>query len=75
MVGISVLLGVVGHTRAFLRDHRHAGPGLLFVAGLSLVVVIRLRGAEDVLEPIALGVGGLFAAAAHWLNSFTLAIA
>jgi hypothetical protein len=68
MVGITALFGVVGHTRAYLRHHRHAGPGLLFVAGLSLVAVTRLRGAEDVLEPIALGAGGLFAAAAHWMN-------
>jgi len=68
MVGVTALIGAVGHLRAFLRHHRHAGPGLLFVVGLSLVVVTRLRHAEDVLEPIALGVGGVFAAAAHWMN-------
>jgi hypothetical protein len=62
------LIGVVGHTRAFVLHHQHAGPGLLFAAGLGLVIVTRLFGGESTLEPIALVAGGSFTAAAHWLN-------
>lgn len=61
-------IGVVGHTRAYLRHHQHAGPGLLFVIGLSVVVITRLSGTEGVIEPVALGLGGTFAATAHWMN-------
>jgi hypothetical protein len=64
----TALIGVVGHTRAFFRHHQHAGPGLLFAAGLCLVVVTRLGGGEGLLEPVALAAGGSFTAAAHWLN-------
>jgi hypothetical protein len=64
----TALIGVVGHARAFTRHHGHTGPGLLFAAGLGLVIVTRLRESESLLEPIAFVVGGSFTAAAHWLN-------
>ena len=68
IVAITAVIGVVGHTRAYLRHHGHAGPGLLFLFGIGAVVVIRLSSTEGLLEPIALGFGGLLAAAAHWAN-------
>jgi hypothetical protein len=68
IVAITAAIGVVGHTRAYVRHHGHAGPGLLFLVGIGTVVVIRLSRTEGVLEPIALGFGGLLAAAAHWAN-------
>jgi len=68
LIAITTLIGVVGHTRAYRLHHQHVGPGLLFVAGLSLIVVTRVSHVESVIEPVALGVGGAFAAAAHWMN-------
>lgn len=68
LVTLTALVGVVGHARAYRLRHRHVGPGLLFVAGLSLIVVTRLSQTETVVEPVALGCGGAFAAAAHWIN-------
>lgn len=68
LVSLTALIGVAGHTAAYVRHHRHVGPGLLFVAGLGLVLVIRLSHIETFVEPAALGVGGVFLAAAHWMN-------
>jgi len=68
IVGITALIGVVGHTQAYVRHHRHAGPGLLFVVGLGIVVVTRVSRTESLFEPIALGLGALLAATAHWAN-------
>jgi hypothetical protein len=68
IVSITAAIGVVGHTRAYVRHHGHAGPGLLFLVGLGMVVVIRLNHTEGFLEPIVLGFGGLLASAAHWAN-------
>jgi hypothetical protein len=67
-VATTALIGLIGHMRAYVRHHRHVGPGLLFVAGLGTIVVTRLSGTESVIEPVALGLGGLFAAGAHWMN-------
>jgi hypothetical protein len=64
----TAFVGLIGHTRAYVRHHRHVGPGLLFVAGLGTIVATRLSGMEGLIEPVSLGVGGLFAAAAHWMN-------
>jgi hypothetical protein len=68
LIAITTLIGVLGHTRAYRLHHRHVGPGLLFVAGLSMIVVTRLSHIETLIEPVALGCGGAFAAAAHWMN-------
>ena len=68
IVGITAAIGVAGHTRAYVSHHRHNGPGLLFLVGLGMVVITRLSRTEGPLEPIALGLGGLLAAAAHWAN-------
>jgi MerC mercury resistance protein len=68
LIAITALIGVVGHARAYRLHHRHVGPGLLFVTGLLMIIVTRLSQAETVIEPVALGCGGAFAAAAHWMN-------
>ena len=68
LIAITTLIGVVGHTRAYRRHHAHIGPGLLFVIGLSMIVITRLSHVATVIEPVALGCGGVFAAAAHWMN-------
>jgi hypothetical protein len=68
IVGITAAIGIVGHTRAYVRHHRHMGPAALFLLGLCMVVITRLSGADSPFEPIVLGLGGLFAAAAHWVN-------
>jgi hypothetical protein len=68
LIAMTTLIGVVGHTRAYRLHHRHAGPGLLFVAGLTMIVVTRLSHIQTVIEPVALGCGGAFAVVAHWMN-------
>jgi hypothetical protein len=68
IVGSTAAIGIVGHTRAYIRHHRHAGPAALFLLGLGIIVITRLSGANTPFEPIVLGLGGLFAAAAHWVN-------
>jgi hypothetical protein len=68
LVAITALIGAVGHARAYRLRHRHVGPGLLFVAGLSMIVVTRLSRTETIVEPVALVCGAAFAAAAHWMN-------
>jgi hypothetical protein len=40
----------------------------MFVAGLGVIIVTRAIGGDSVLEPVALSLGGLFAASAHWIN-------
>ena len=69
IVGIAALIGMFVYSRAYLNQHRHTGPGLLFVVGLIVVVVTRLRGgAATPTDPFGLGIGGMFAATAHWMN-------
>jgi hypothetical protein len=68
LIGITGLIGVVGHTRAYRLHHQHVGPGLLFAAGLAMIILTRLSHVENVIEPVGLGCGGVFAAAAHWMN-------
>jgi hypothetical protein len=68
LIAITTLIGVVGHTRAYRLHHQHVGPGLLFVVGLAMIVITRMNHIETVIEPMALGCGGAFAAAAHWMN-------
>ena len=43
-------------------------PAMVFVAGLTLIVVTRLTLGDTLIEPAALAVGGLMGAAAHWAN-------
>ena len=68
IVAVTALIGVIGHARAYVRHHQHVGPALLFLVGLGTIVIARLSRSETALEPLALGIGGLFAAAAHWFN-------
>jgi hypothetical protein len=68
IVAMTACIGFVGHGRAYLHHHRHIGPGILFLAGLGTIIVTRLGGAGSVIEPVALGLGGLSAAGAHWMN-------
>ncbi len=67
-IGVLAAIGVVGHASAYVRYHRHAGPAMIFVAGLTLIVVTRLTLGDTLMEPAALAVGGLMGAAAHWAN-------
>jgi hypothetical protein len=68
IIVLAALVGFVGHARAYIRHHHHLGPALMFVAGLSLVISVRLTLGDTTVEPIALGSGGLLAAGAHWAN-------
>jgi hypothetical protein len=68
LIAITALIGVVGHARGYRLHHQHVGPGLLFVAGLSMIIVTRLSHAQTAIELVALGCGGMSAAAAHWMN-------
>jgi hypothetical protein len=54
--------------RAYLRDHRHVAPGLIFAAGFSLVLCARLFLEQHLLGPCAVGLDGALAAASHWAN-------
>jgi hypothetical protein len=68
LVGATAVVGLIGHGRAYWRDHRHVAPGLIFAIGLSLVLSGRLLVRSPWLEPIALGLGGTLAAASHYAN-------
>ncbi|HEY7287148.1 MAG TPA: MerC domain-containing protein [Vicinamibacterales bacterium] len=67
-VTMTAVIGLVGHGRAYWRDHRHVAPGLIFAAGFALVLVGRLLVRPPWLEPMALGVGGVMAALSHYAN-------
>ena len=65
----TAVIGGAAHVRAYRRDHRHAAPGVIFVAGFSLVLGARLiLLEEDWLGPAAVALGGLLAAASHYAN-------
>jgi hypothetical protein len=68
LVAMTAVIGLAGHGRAYWRDHRHVAPGLIFAAGFSLVLVGRLLVRPPWLEPVALGLGGVMAAASHYAN-------
>ena len=68
LIIITALLGLIEHGRAYWRDHRHVAPGMIFAAGLSLVLVGRVGVESQWLEPFALGLGGMLAAASHYAN-------
>jgi hypothetical protein len=68
LVMTTALVGLVGHGRAYRRNHRHVAPGLIFVLGFSLVLLGRLAVQPSWLEPFALGLGGALVAASHYAN-------
>ncbi len=67
-VATTAIIGVVSHTRAYRRHHRHLGPGVLFAGGVLLIVGVRLLHLEGLADPAAAAVGGAFAITAHALN-------
>jgi hypothetical protein len=64
----TALVGTMAHVTAYLRDHRHVAPGLIFAAGFSLVPCARLLLEDHRLGPYAVGLGGILAAASHFAN-------
>src|SRR5471032_1982079 len=62
----TALVGATAHVRAYMRDHRHVAPGLIFAAGFSLVLGARLFLEEHQLGPYTVGVGGILSAASHY---------
>jgi hypothetical protein len=64
----TAFVGATAHARAYLRDHRHVAPGLIFATGFSLVLCARLFLEEHQLGPYTVGVGGILAAASHYAN-------
>jgi hypothetical protein len=61
------VVGIVGHLRAYRRNHRHIAPGVIFAAGFALV--LGGHAFESAwLEPAALGLGGSIVAASHYAN-------
>ena len=67
-IGVLAAIGVVGYASAYVRDHRHTGPAMIFVAGLTLIIVTRLTLGDQLMEPAAVAAGGLMGATAHWAN-------
>ena len=67
-VATTAIIGVVSHIRAYRRHHGHLGPGVLFAAGVLLIVGARLLHLEGMTDPAAAAVGGAFAITAHVLN-------
>ena len=67
-VATTAVIGVVSHSRAYWRHHRHLAPGVLFAAGILLIVGARLLHLEGLADPAAATVGGAFAITAHALN-------
>jgi MerC mercury resistance protein len=68
LIAAAAIVGVVGHLRAYRRDHRRFAPCATFIAGLSLGLIGRLGFESGRFEPLALGVGGALAAASHYAN-------
>jgi len=68
LVALTAAIGAIGHASAYRRHHRHAGPAVLFVVAVALIVGARLTLGDTLMEPAALALGGLMAAAAHWAN-------
>jgi MerC mercury resistance protein len=64
----TALVGATAHARAYMRDHRHVAPGLIFAAGFSLVLCARLFLEEHLAGAYAVGVGGILAAGSHYAN-------
>jgi hypothetical protein len=64
----TALIGATAHIRAYLRDHCHVAPGLIFAAGFVLVLSARLFLEDHQLGPYAVGLGGLLAATSHYAN-------
>jgi hypothetical protein len=64
----TAVVGLVSHTRAYLRYHRHVAPGLLFAAGVLLVLAVRSMHFEGVAAPISAAIAGAFTIMAHALN-------
>jgi hypothetical protein len=67
-IASTALIGTTAHVRAYVRDHRHVAPGLIFAAGLSLVLCARLLLEDHRLGPYTVGLGGLLAAVSHFAN-------
>jgi hypothetical protein len=65
---VTALVGATAHLRAYMADHRHVAPGLVFAAGFSLVLCARLVLEEHRLGPYAVGLGALLAATSHYAN-------
>jgi hypothetical protein len=68
LIAVTAIVGVTGHVSAYTRHHHHLGPAITFVASLLVIIGARLTLGDTLLEPAALAIGGLAAAAAHWMN-------
>jgi len=67
LVATTAVLGAVAQVRAFRHNHHHVAPGVIFVAGFSLVVLGRLIEPRW-LEALGLGLGASLAAVSHYAN-------
>jgi hypothetical protein len=65
---VSAVIGSTAHLRAYRQNHRHAMPGLIFVAGFLIVLGSRLLLESHPLTPWAAVIGGALAAASHYAN-------
>jgi hypothetical protein len=68
LIVTTAVVGTTAHVRAYWRNHRHAGPGLIFVAGFAFVLCARIVFESHRLGPVVVALGGLLAAASHWAN-------
>jgi hypothetical protein len=64
----TAFVGATAHVRAYMRDHPHVAPGLIFATGFSLVLCARLFLEDRQLGPHTVGIGGILAAASHYAN-------
>jgi hypothetical protein len=67
-VAATAIVGGTAHLRAYVGDHRHVAPGLIFAAGFGLVLSARLFLEAYRLGPYTVGLGGALAAASHYAN-------
>src|ERR1700704_2382969 len=52
-IATTAIIGLVSHPRAYRRQHRHLGPGLLFGSGFLVIVVARLLHFDGLADPAA----------------------
>jgi hypothetical protein len=67
-IALTVVVGVAGHGEGYLRHHGQAGPALLFLFGVGVIVFVRWFDLSAAIVAATFGLGGVLASGAQLLN-------